>query len=343
MKRLFFVGLLLILIGAKPASSQQYVNKSRFFSDTSIINASITFNLKNIHSKRSKEGFIFPAVFECKIGDSLNVKDAVSLEIRGHFRRNYCYVPPLKVIFKNNSSAAFYHLKSLKLVNACMISKDYDQYLLKEYLCYKLYNLITDKSFRVRLLNLSYCDSSGKKKTVTQHAFLLEDIKELAKRNDFSEWTGGNVPTEASNRKQTTLVSIFEYMIGNTDWSIAVQHNIKLIVPNDNPKSRAYAVPYDFDYSGMVNTSYAVPDERLGIQSVRDRDYRGFPRTMEELNEVIDIFNKQKDNIYATVNNFKLLTSATKGEMLEYLDQFFLQINNPEEVKSLFITNARTQ
>ena len=343
MKRLFFVGLLLFLIGAKSASSQQYVNKSRFFSDTSIVNASLTFNLKNIHSNRSKEGYIFPAVFACKIGDSLNVKDAVSLEIRGHFRRGYCYVPPLKVIFKNNPSAAFYHLKSLKLVNACMIAKDYDQYLLKEYLCYKLYNLITDKSFRVRLLNLSYCDSAGKKKTVTQHAFLLEDIKELAKRNDFSEWTGGNMATEACNRRQTTIVSIFEYMIGNTDWSIAVQHNIKLIVPNNNLKSRPYAIPYDLDYSGMVNATYAIPDERLGIQSVRDRDYRGFPRTMEELNDVLDIFKKQKDNIYATVNNFSLLTTWSRTEMITYLDEFYAQINSPAEVKSVFIDNARQQ
>ena len=320
MKRLFFVGLLLFLIGAKSASSQQYVNKSRFFSDTSIVNASLTFNLKNIHSNRSKEGYIFPAVFACKIGDSLNVKDAVSLEIRGHFRRGYCYVPPLKVIFKNNPSAAFYHLKSLKLVNACMIAKDYDQYLLKEYLCYKLYNLITDKSFRVRLLNLSYCDSAGKKKTV--------------RKTDN---------TNSRHGLTIKIVSIFEYMIGNTDWSIAVQHNIKLIVPNNNLKSRPYAIPYDLDYSGMVNATYAIPDERLGIQSVRDRDYRGFPRTMEELNDVLDIFKKQKDNIYATVNNFSLLTTWSRTEMITYLDEFYAQINSPAEVKSVFIDNARQQ
>ncbi len=164
--------------------------------------------------------------------------------------------------------------------------------------------MITDRSFRVRILNLNYQDSSGKKKTITQHAFLLEDFKQVAKRNNSENWTGKKIATEASDRRQTTIVSVFEYMIGNTDWAIPVSHNIKLLHSKSDSLSRPYAVPYDFDYSGFVNTNYAAPDERLGIANVRERLYRGFPRSMEELNDVLAIFNKQKANIYAAINNF---------------------------------------
>jgi len=343
MKYIFFAGLIFISVLTKTAPAQKHVKKSTFFSDTAMLNATLTFNMKNISAKRNKVGFIFAGIFACKLADSISVNDPVSLEIRGHFRRGYCDVVPLKIDFRGDPSGELYHLKSLKLVNACMVAKDYDQYLLKEYLCYKLYNLITDKSFRVRLLNLTYRDSSGKKKPFTQHAFLLENIKELAKRNNFSEWMGGNLHTDGAERRQTTIVSIFEYFIGNTDWSIPVQHNIDLILPNDNSLSRPYAVPYDFDSSGMVNADYALPDGHLDIQSVRERLYRGLPRTIEEVNDVLAIFNKQKDNIYAAVNNFSLLTAGSRAEVIAYLDEFFTQINNPDEVKSIFVDNVRQQ
>ena len=102
-------------------------------------------------------------------------------------------------------------------------------------------------------------------------------------------------------------------------------------------------MPYDFDFSGFVNTDYSAPDERMGIESVRERKYRGFPRTMEELNQVLDVFKKQKDAIYAIVNNFNLLTKASKEDITGYLDEFYKTINDKKEVESVFITNARTR
>jgi hypothetical protein len=343
MKRLFAALLFFIVSAINFTYAQKSVDKKAFFKDTSVINASLTFNIRSVLAKKAKEGYIFPAIFSCKLGDSLNINDNISIEVRGHFRRGYCYLPPLKLIYKNNPNAAFYHLKELKLVSTCMPSNDDDQNLLKEFLIYKIYNLITDKSFRVRLLNLSYKDSAGVKKTITRHAFLLEDIKELAKRNDCADWTDRKFNTEATNRRQMTMVAIFEYMIGNTDWAVPVAHNIKLIHPKNDSLSRPYAVPYDFDYSGFVNTNYAVPDERLGIESVRQRLYRGFPRTITELNDVLDVFRKQKENIYNTVNNFNLLTPVSKKDIINYLDEFFQTIKNPSDVQSIFITSARTE
>ena len=343
MKSFFAALLFLILSTTDITYAQKFVDKVKFFNDTSMINATLSLNIKRIMAHRQKEGIVFPAVFSCKLDDSLNINDHISVEVRGHFRRAYCDLPPLRLVYNDNPDAAFYHLKALKLVNTCRASWQDDQNLLKEFIIYKIYNLITDKSFRVRLLNLKLQDSSGKKKTITEHAFLLEDIKQVAKRNNSENWNTKKVGTEASDRHQMTTVAVFEYMIGNTDWSVLGSHNIKLIHSLRDSLSAPFAVPYDFDYSGFVNTNYAVPDERLGIQNVRERLYRGFPRTMGELNEVFDVFKKQKTNIYATINNFSLFTSASKKEMTSYLNEFYSMINDPSEVKETFITNARTQ
>jgi hypothetical protein len=343
MKPFFAVLLFLIIPTINATYAQQQVDRVKFFEDTSVINATLTFNIRKVMAEKDQVGRIFPATFSCKIGDTLNVNDHISVEVRGHFRRAYCYLPPLKLNFKNDRSDVFYHLKSLKLVSSCMVTRSDEQNLLKEYMIYKIYNLITDKSFRVRLLNLNYQDSSGKKKTITEHSFLMEDIKELAKRNDCVDWTDKNFGTEATNRRQMTMVAVFEYMIGNTDWAVPVNHNIKLIHVKSDSLSRPYVIPYDFDFSGFVNTTYSAPDERLGIENVRQRLYRGFPRAMEELNLVFDVFNKQKTNIYALINNFNLFTPASKKEMTSYLDSFYRTINNPAKAKETFITNARSQ
>ncbi|HEX3385475.1 MAG TPA: hypothetical protein VHS53_09820, partial [Mucilaginibacter sp.] len=277
----FITNLFLVLIlSAQSLFAQKRADKV-LFSDTSVINASLSMNLKKIRAESAKPGKIFPALFSCKMGDSININDPVSLEVRGHFRRDYCYLPPLKMIFKDHPNATFYKLKSLKLVSSCMIGGQDEQNLLKEYMCYKIYNMMTDMSFKARLLNLTYVDSS-RKKPLTRHAFLLEDVKQVAKRNNCDDWSDKKIQTEKTNRSQMTMVAIFEYMIANTDWSVPADHNIRLIHSKTDSSSRPYVVPYDFDFSGLVNTSYSAPDERLGISTVRERIYRGFPRTMDE-------------------------------------------------------------
>jgi len=342
MKTFITTLLFAFVLSVAPSFAQNKMDKA-LFNDTSVINATLSMNLKKILANVDKQGKIFPATFSCKIGDSLNVNDPISLEVRGHFRRGYCYLPPLKMIFKDHPNTTLYKLKSLKLVSSCMLNDQDDQNLLKEYMCYKIYNLITEKSFRARLFNLTYIDSSGKKKPLTRHAFLVEDVKQVAKRNDCSDWSDKKIPTESTDRRQMTMVAIFEYMIANTDWSVPVNHNTRLIHSKTDSLSRPYVVPYDFDFSGLVNTTYSAPDESLGIATVRDRIYRGFPRTMDELNDVLEVFRKQKDNIYATINNFSLLKPSTKKEMTKYLDEFYETINNPSKVQSTFITYARKQ
>lgn len=319
------------------------VDKVRFFTEEKVLQATLVAPMSKVINHAAQGKNTLSARFAGNIGDTSLISEKILLDTRGHFRREYCYLPPLKITFNKKDSSYFAPLKSLKLVNVCRPGDVFSQYLLKEYLIYKIYNLISDKSLRVRLLKLDYIDSMGKKKTMSDYAFLCEDEKEMAKRNDCKVWSGGRLNTEATDRKQMTIVALFEYMIGNTDWSVPVTHNIKLIYPKADSLAKPYAVAYDFDYCGLVNTSYAIPDPLLGTETVLQRVYRGFPRTMEELNEALVVFNDQKENIYALINNFDLLSSKNKKEMTNYLDGFFNLIKKPSDVKNTFITNARTE
>src|SRR6185437_6784967 len=333
---------LIFLLPANTVRAQSFsVDKVQFFSDTSVLDATLTTNLSKMLG-RKKEGEQFGGIFTTTLKGGITTNSPVVLTFRGHSRKALCYMPPLEINFKNKNDSGFSVLGSLKLTSECKTYGDFDQYLIKEYIIYRIYNLITDMSFRARLLNLNFIDSAGKKKSITEHAFLTEDIKDMAKRNGCRNWKHRKLFATDADRKQMTLVGIFEYMIGNTDWGVAVNHNTRYIISRKDSMARPYVVPYDFDYSGFVNTPYAIPDEKLGIENVRQRIYRGLPRSMEELDEAIGIFKKQKNNIYSLIENFDLLNSKSKKEIISYLDDFYAQINNPQKVKEIFIQSAVT-
>jgi len=191
------------------------------------------------------------------------------------------------------------------------------------------------------LLNLSYTDENPKKKPYEGHAFLIESDKALAKRNDCTALKNTRSHSEYTNRNQMTIVALFQYMIGNTDFGVSANHNIILIQPAKDSTAKPLVVPYDFDYAGIVDAYYAVPNEGLDIENVRQRLYRGYARSEEELNEAIAIFNKQKEPIYSLVNSFNLLAEKTRKNIIDYLDDFYKTINNSNQVKTLFIQQAR--
>ena len=130
-------------------------------------------------------------------------------------------------------------------------------------------------------------------------------------------------------------------MIGNTDFGISANHNIILIQPAKDSTARPIVVPYDFDYAGIVDAYYAVPNEGLEIENVRQRLYRGYPRTEEELKTAIAIFNKQKEKIYSLINGFELLTEKNRKNIIDYLDAFYKTINSSNSIKSIFMLQAR--
>ena len=165
----------------------------------------------------------------------------------------------------------------------------------------------------------------------------------MAKRNKCVKKEDQQWQTESTDRNTMTMVAVFEYMISNGDWSVPNNHNTKLIFEKGNTGAVPYVVPYDFDHSGFVNASYALPNELLGTETVTERVYRGFPRDMEELQATFEIYRKQKEAIMSLIMNFTLLKERTRKEIVAYLEDFYKTINDKRRVQSIFIDNARTK
>ncbi|MES2646069.1 MAG: hypothetical protein V4717_04280 [Bacteroidota bacterium] len=333
--------LLVLFLNNTTLSAQTTLKQKAFFNDTSIIPVTFSTDMGNLTSGKIKDGKQ-PGRFTATFNEQ-KMTGKVIVNTRGKMRKSICFIPPLKIDFLKDSGSFWGPLKTLKLVSPCESNPNYEQLLVKEYLVYKMYNVLTDLSFKVRLLQLTYEDEKGKKKPITQYAFFLEDEDQMAKRNQCISIENNKYLTDATDYNQITLTCIFEYMIGNTDWSVPNNHNIRLIRSKKDSFAKPIAVPYDFDYSGIVNAPYATPDPELEIQYVTERLYRGFPRKMEQLEPIIQKFKDKKADILAVVNNCMLLKPYDKKEMISYLEEFYKQIDKPSTVKTIFMDRARTQ
>ena len=208
------------------------------------------------------------------------------------------------------------------------------EYLIREWLVYKLYNLVTPQSFRVRLVNVTLEETKNKKQTAPFFGILLEEEKQMAKRNKMVS-VNRAIRSEQIKLNSFLSLAVFEYMIGNTDWSVQYLHNIKLMA-NDS-LAEPTAVPYDFDHAGIVNVSYAYPAELLQLSSIRQRRYRGYcVEDVKMFDEVIARYNELKKDIYALYQDCPMLDEKYKKNTLKYLDEFFATINNPKAFQREF-------
>lgn len=341
MKQVFSFLLFITAVYYLPVSAQK-VDKVKFFEEESTINATLEMDLKDLLAKKAKERFL-PATFSYTMKDGTTVTEKIEASARGNFRRETCFMPGLKLNFRKDTNSSLSKFKELKLVNGCSPGEGPGQLVVKEFLAYKIYNLLTDMSLRVRFMNISFKDLSGKRKPYTQYGFLIEDIDDMAKRNNMIEIEGTQYNTEQTNRDQMTIVTLFEYLIANTDWSVPAYHNIKLIGPKDDKSVRPYVVAFDFDICGFVDPPYATIDEQLQdqISSVRERLNRGFPRTMEELKIAVKLFNDKKENIIGLIKNNEYLSSKEKSSCVSYVEDFYKTINSDRELQRIFVDGGR--
>jgi len=276
----------------------------------------------------------------------------VQLRPRGHFRRRatMCSFVPVRVEFDKAEAKGtiFDGQKSLKLVVHCNNEDDYEQYILREYAVYRVMNLLTPMSFRARLAHPSYvqgkpgdavkADAAGAAKPfITRIGMFIEDDSDVARRAEARVMDIPRVMFKDLEPDPLSLVMVFEYMIGNTDFSIYALHNIKLLRTQDR---KVFVVPYDFDLSGLVHTSYALPTPGLGQQTVRDRVYRGPCRPETEIQPVLERFKARKDDIFAVYDSVKDLDSDSRSDAKDYLQQFYSTITKDSSVKKTFVTGC---
>lgn len=267
----------------------------------------------------------------------------IRLKARGNYRRENCSFPPITLNFSKTEfeDESFKQLEKLKLVNACKMQINYEQYILREYMIYKTFNLMTDKSFKVRLLKIDYVDSKEKIKTVTRYGFVIEDQYMMADRLDGIIVKKTGIRDQSTNKEQIVLVSIFNFMMGNTDWQVPRLHNLKLLKLNEISETTPYVIPYDFDYTGMVDASYAIPAPVLGIESVRQRLYFGKCYTETDIKIAVDKFLNKKEAIYELYQNFELFNKNSTNSSVNYLDSFYKIIEEEKQWKHYFINNCK--
>ena len=312
-----------------------------FFADTGVVQTTIITDIRKLRSTRNKPVWI-PADIILRENDTTAISESISLRMRGNMRRAICDIASLELNFKSTLSPRLSGLKKMKLVGGCRNNTFDEELLLKEYLIYKMYNLLTPLSFNARLLRITYIDSRKKVSTYTQYAFVMEDISDVAKRNGHVNKRTGIFRTEQADRMHISLVCIFEFMIGNTDWSVTGRHNIRLIVPANDTLAKPMPVPYDFDYSGLVDAPYAIPaEEYTTIKNVRERLYRGFPRTMDELRSIVKIFQEKKKEMLQVIENCHMLSNREKKDMVKYMESFYDIIDKESSVKRNFSDHAR--
>jgi hypothetical protein len=268
---------------------------------------------------------------------------SVQLTTRGDFRRNRrnCNFPPLLLNLPRGRIAGtiFGGQNKLKLVSPCNDERDdYQRYVLLEYLLYRTFNVLTPVSFRVRLLNVTFKDSSGKHQERTRHSFVIEDVDRMAERHMAEESDWPQFHPHNMEARQATIVDFFQYMIGNTDWSAPYFHNVKMI----RAAGPTYlVVPFDFDFAGAVDANYATPDATLGIRNVRQRVYRGFCRDGLDYTSIVSLFNERKDDIHALVRGFDPLNEEERQDLIEYYDGFYDIINNPGRLRREIVNACR--
>jgi len=284
---------------------------------------SLSFDAKRF-KKEKFDGDKIPAVVSLHLKDTI-INNDIRMNARGEFRRRYCSFPPIKLNLKKSEFTSDYmnEQTTLKFVTHCKNSRMFEAYILQEYLIYKMYNILTDISFNTRLVKMEYIDTQGKDKPFVKYGFIIEHINSVAERNNCLRLKNKNLAQRLMEKDMMALVAIFEFMIGNTDWSVTGLHNIKIIKSKDFTIPNPYPVPYDFDYSGMVNASYAIPSDILSIESVRERKYWGVCLPEENIQNAKAIFLSRKNSFYKLIQEFPYLEKSTKRGMVDYLDSFY--------------------
>ena len=322
--------IILFFLAAFNLQSQQVKD---LFKTDEILELTLTFNQKEVYNDL-EERQLHQATLSYTGSEGTSSDLPIKVQTRGKTRamKATCRIPPMFLNFKGSETKGtpFHKQKKIKLVTHCKDSKSFREYVKKEYLTYQLYNLISPYSFKARICRITYVDSEKPEDSSTHYGFLLESIKDLAKRNDMKEYDGLIRNQEALDKDNLDKLTLFQYMIGNLDWSVPKRHNIKIMVKDDG--SLPVAVPYDFDYCGLVDAPYAVPPEGMDISSVTSRVFRGLCRD-QGYNSQIQFYKTMQSKLVDEVKNATYMEEKSRSEIASYIQEFYKDINNPNTVR----------
>ena len=314
---------------------------SELFSDDLNLNAQLSFDFKDLYKNTNDSTFIKSTMVFSGNGleeDSMTVR----IRVRGNFRKKICYFKPMRVEIrkKQAENTIFENNRKLKLVVPCQNDKGKDELIYKELLAYKFFEEFSGVYLKTQPLNLKIIEKKGNKEIEhTMFAFLIEDDNKVAKRHDIKKFPKKRVSPLIVTDSSAINFAMFSYMIGNTDWSMAYQHNTEMFF---NGK-KLIAIPYDFDHSGLVNAYYAKPNPMLKISSVTERVYRGLcKRDPEVFAYMRELYISKEENIYSILSEYKdNFNEKEYNRLTIYMRSFFDILKSESEFKNKILSKCR--
>ena len=339
-----FVGAIYVSYGQELVKTETSAEVTKLFASDEILPLRMRYSNKKVRFNTNDSTYIKSVLSYGGQEDSWNPID-IRLRARGKFRLENCYYSPLKLRIDKSVARGtlFEGNKKIKLVLPCLNYKYMNDKLIREYLAYKMYEVVSPYHYKTRLVNIEFSEISGD--DLKEHkllGILIEDIKKVAKRHD-GRTLKRNSPELKMEPLTAVRINFFQFMIGNTDYSNAYEHNQKLIIINKN----IVPVPYDFDLSGLVNPEYSAVSDTLqlslDIGDVTERRYKGLKAAHQLMEQVRQEFIQNKDRMIEIVRNHRRLFRSRKeySAAKEYLQGFFAIMESDSGFEENFITVAK--
>jgi len=328
---------------ASTGYAQESGDADPLFQDSDVLEVRIIAPLYTFRSERS---------YTNEVDGKFQVTDAavetldvdIGIRARGRFRydKKVCAFPPMRLNFKTSQTkkSVLHKQDKLKLVTHCRDSSRSEQTMLREYVAYLILNELTDASFRVRLMRITYVDTDGRDKDRVRYGFVIESRDRLAKRLGISALDLESTSVDALRPEHLNLVFVFHYLIGNTDFSAIAGaegtccHNHVLLGKEGELQ---YSIPYDFDQSGLVDAPYAVANPKFRLRSVRQRRYRGRCRNNEHLDTTLALFNEKRGAILKLISEQQGVDDRSRKAISSYVEKFYETIGSPKRVQSQLV------
>lgn len=339
----------ILAVLASLAVQPGWASDAPLFSSDDILKAALTAPLHQAYGQKKQDQRLYlEGSWSYREGDN-TVRLPVKIRTRGKSRRRDCVLPPLQLNFRKKEldGTVLAGQDKLKLVSPCRASDKYQQYIYLEFLVYRMYAMFREHHFDTRLVEVGYVDSEQKLDPWSSTNFLIEPEKAMAARSGLKP-----VKTTASKRSQmnlaeTAFLEIFQYVIGNVDYSTLKApagsdccHNIKLIAPK-GAESGFIPVPYDFDSTGIVNASYATPPAQVPIKKVTERYFTGWCKEDRHYQAAVDELNAKRDEVFALFSDFPSLEKRYRKHALKYLEKSYKQINDEGYMKRYIVGRCR--
>ena len=296
------------------------------FRTDSVLDVTIRTDLRGLFGDRDTLRAVWRAGTITWPGPDSELTAPLDLRTRGMYRLRQCEIPPIRLRFADSlvRGTPWRNLRRPKLVSACFDRDNYEQYVLEEYAIYQVLRLFTPISYAARLLRVTYRDVQDRRRPFTRYAFVTEDPDRFARRIGAAQvetTVGAFLPR--LDQEYYALLAVFQYFIGNTDWSVPGHHNIALY----RVAGATYGVPYDFDWSGVISAPYARPAPQLPINQVSERIYRGYCGQPDEVLEpVLARFEALRDSIADIYRRLSSLQPRNLERTLRYYDEFYRRI-----------------